>query len=75
MEDKAECLTKVPPETLACLGRVVLPLTVSVNPVLTFSLKVPEVSLREACLSVPGYSAELFRLLQCEVAALDGHGP
>ena len=74
MEDKAEYIDKLSPAARKHMGRVALPLTVLINPVMTFAPGAEKVSFREGCLSVPGYSAEVARALACEVRALNAQG-
>ena len=74
MEDKPEYIDKLSPAARKHTGRVPLPLTVLVNPAINVSPGTEQVSFREGCLSVPGYSAEVTRALTCEVRAFNPQG-
>ena len=74
MEDKPEYVARMSPDAARRMGRAPLPLTVLVNPVVTFAQGAETASFREACLSVPGYSAEVDRALACDVQARNRHG-
>jgi peptide deformylase len=74
LEDREEFIARLDPEALAARERVVLPLTVVVNP----SLQLVEgrsATFLEGCLSVTGYVALVRRAIEVEVTGLDATGP
>jgi peptide deformylase len=72
-EDPEERLKNASPEALALRGRTPLPLTVFVNPTVTFDSK-DQATFYEGCLSVRGYGALVARAAAVKVAASDAHG-
>jgi peptide deformylase len=72
IEDKAEYMKDIPPETLAQRERKPVPFHVVINPVLT--LESPQnADFFEGCLSVPGLTALVLRASRVRVDHLDHH--
>lgn len=72
-EDPEERLSHVSAEARALRGRAPLPLTVFVNPRVTFDSK-EQATFYEGCLSVRGYGALVARASAVRVAASDAQG-
>jgi peptide deformylase len=73
LEDAERLMAKLSKEQRAERERVVFPLRVIVNPVLTVVREEPRVFF-EGCLSVPGWSALVPRAVEVEVRGTTEHG-
>lgn len=74
IEDRAEYIARLSSEEQRERHREVLPLRVIVNPFVKPVEGAGTATFREACLSVPGMSAEVERALEVHVTGLDEHG-
>ena len=73
LEDVERHMAKLSAEQRALRGRVSLPLTVVLNPVVT-PVGDAKAVFFEGCLSVPGYMALVERFLEVDVVGLDERG-
>lgn len=73
LEDGERLMAKLTPEERAARGRVPLPLTVIVNPVLSVD-DASEATFFEGCLSVPGYMALVSRASAVRVEGVNERG-
>jgi peptide deformylase len=73
IEDRADYLDGLPPETLAELQRAAVPFHVIINPKLSF-LDNSTAEFFEGCLSVDGYQAVVNRALNVHVVCLNERG-
>ena len=74
VEDRAEYIARLSPEQQRERRRQALPLRVVINPVVEPVISAGTAIFREACLSVPGMSAEVERALEVRVTGLDERG-
>ena len=73
LEDSDRSMSYLTEEERRARGRVAVPLTAIVNPVLRFMGKEKH-TFGEGCLSVPGYSAQVARFAEVEVTGLTPDG-
>ena len=73
LEDADRLMSKLTPSERALRGRLPLPLTVVVNPILTI-VGDAQATFFEGCLSVPGYMALVPRALEVEVTGVTERG-
>ncbi len=74
VEDPADLQDRVSDEALAVRERVVLPLTVIVNPTLRL-VEGARATFMEGCLSLTGFVALVPRAVEVEVTGIDATGP
>lgn len=70
IEDKAEYMKDIPPATLAERERRPVPFHVILNPVLTLDVE-PDANFFEGCLSLPGFTALVSRVVNVRVDCLN----